>query len=60
MKFDNISVMNFNNALRGMRNPKKSYHLSDSEYGIVPANEYEKIVSDFIVIVKSDICFEKL
>lgn len=60
MKFDNISVMNFNNALRGMRNPKKSYHLSDSEYGIVPANEYEKIVSDFIAKGKSDKSFDEL
>ena len=34
MKFENIRVMNFENALRGMRNPKNSWHLSDSEFGI--------------------------
>ena len=34
MKFENIRVMNFENALRGMRNPKDSWHLSDSEFGI--------------------------
>ena len=34
MKFENIRVMNFENALRGMRNPKESWHLSDSVYGI--------------------------
>jgi hypothetical protein len=34
MKFENVRVMNFENALRGMRNPKESWHLSDSVYGI--------------------------
>lgn len=34
MKFKNIRVHNFENALRGMRNPKNSWHLSDSVFGI--------------------------
>ena len=34
MKFENIRVMNFENALRGMRNPKESYHLIDSKFGL--------------------------
>lgn len=34
MKFENIRVMNFKNALRGMRNPKESYHLIDSVFGL--------------------------
>lgn len=34
MKFTNIRVMNFENALRGMRNPKESYYLIDSEFGL--------------------------
>lgn len=34
MKFENIRVFNFEGALHGMRNPKESYHLSDSEFGI--------------------------
>lgn len=34
MKFEHIRVMNFENALRGMRHPKESYHLSDSAFGI--------------------------
>ena len=34
MKFEYIRVMNFENALRGMRHPKESYHLIDSEFGI--------------------------
>ena len=34
MRFDNIRVFNFEGALRGMRNPKNSWHLSDSMFGI--------------------------
>lgn len=34
MKFDNVRVFNFEGALRGMRNPKNSWHLSDSMFGI--------------------------
>lgn len=34
MKFENIRVMNFENALRGMRNPKESWNLSDSYFGL--------------------------
>ena len=34
MKFENIRVFNFEGAFRGMRNPKNSWHLSDSEFGI--------------------------
>ena len=32
MKFENISIYNFDNALRGMRNPLKSWSKSDSYY----------------------------
>lgn len=34
MKFENIRVMNFENAIRGMRNPKNSWGLSDSVFGL--------------------------
>jgi hypothetical protein len=34
MRFENIRVFNFDGALRGMRNPKNSWHLSDSFFGI--------------------------
>ncbi len=30
MKFENISVYNFENALRGMRNPMNSWNKTDS------------------------------
>lgn len=43
MKFENIRVMNFENALRGMRNPKESYHLSDTYCGIC-FNDIEEIL----------------
>lgn len=32
MKFEKTEVFNFKGALRGMRNPKESWHLSDSHY----------------------------
>ena len=31
MKFENTSVMNFENAIRGMRNPHDSWNKSDSK-----------------------------
>ena len=42
MKFDKVRVFNFEGALRGMRNPKNSWHLSDSKFGIAEwDNAYE-------------------
>lgn len=32
MKFENTSVMNFENAFRGLRNPKNSWNRSDSNF----------------------------
>ena len=34
MKFENCSVFNFENAIRGMRNPMNSWNMSDSIFGI--------------------------
>ena len=39
MKFENIKVYNFEGALRGMRNPKNSWDLNDSTFGIVKLNQ---------------------
>ena len=36
MKFEKVRVCNFENALRGMRNPLNSWAKSDSEFGIIP------------------------
>ena len=30
IKIENVQVFNFEGALRGLRNPKNSWHLSDS------------------------------
>lgn len=38
MKFENCLVSNFENAFRGMRNPKNSWDRSDSYFGIGPAD----------------------
>ena len=50
MKFDNIRVYNFENAFRGMRNPKESYSLSDSKF--ISAGEMED--EDNLLIVAKD------
>ena len=61
MDFNNIRVMNFENALRGMRNPKESYALSDSYFGL-EANNTEAILErtngqDFVkTYVDGDLC----
>ena len=54
MKFENIRVMNFENAFRGMRNPKNSWHLSDSAFGlwsdkisIIPAPVAAKVLFEW-------------
>lgn len=39
MKFENINVYNFENAFRGMRNPKNSWDASDSVFGIIDFDE---------------------
>jgi hypothetical protein len=41
MDFSNTQVMNFENSLRGMRNPKESWDRSDSFFGII--NEWSDI-----------------
>lgn len=42
MKFENTQVMNFSNALRGMRNPKNSWANSDSFFGLVNPEDTER------------------
>lgn len=41
MEFKNTRVMNFEGAFRGLRNPKNSWHLSDSKFAIANAEYYE-------------------
>lgn len=44
MKFEHAKVFNIEGALRGMRNPKNSWHLSDSYYNII--DDYDEGVLD--------------
>jgi len=41
LKTENIRVFNFEGALRGLRNPKDSWHLSDSKYGLCAAGHVD-------------------
>lgn len=59
MKFENVKVMNFNNALRGMRNPLESYHLSDTYYGFapdIPDHIYEERTNrqDYVILSRDN------
>jgi hypothetical protein len=44
MKFENTTVMNFEGALRGMRNPMNSWAKSDSEFGIWCEHENDETI----------------
>ena len=46
MLFSNIRVFNFEGALRGMRNPKNSWHLSDSFFGIADWDDAYRYVQE--------------
>lgn len=48
MKFENIHVYNFRDALRGMRNPKNSWDRSDSEWGICYESGRNNILDNMI------------
>ena len=54
MKFNNIRVYNFENALRGMRNPKESWHKSDSLYGLGAWDEVKEVAVKVLSKYKSD------
>lgn len=51
MKFENTRVYGMERALYGMRNPKESYHLSDTEYGI---EFFDNIMSDAVILFESN------
>ena len=44
MKFENIRVYNFEGALRGMRNPKNSWHLSDSYFSVLHSYDLDTCI----------------
>lgn len=49
MKFENTKVFNFEGALRGMRNPKNSWNLSDSFFGLT---DMETSEADYMIAKK--------
>ena len=44
MKIENVSVMNIENAIKGMRNPLNSWDKSDSGYGCCYTTNHEKFI----------------
>lgn len=69
MKFENIRVYNFENALRGMRNPLASWKKIDSEFGMRPrvevpegaviTHEYENGLCEYAKIGPNDMGLAK-
>ena len=53
IKIENIEVFNLEGAMRGMRNPMNSWHLSDSEYEIFP-DDKGFLTEEKFVIGKAD------
>ena len=43
---EKVKVFNFEGAMRGLRNPKDSWHLSDSKYG----NNFNKKLQEKCII----------
>lgn len=48
MKFQNVQVMNFKGAFRGLRNPLESWEKSDSYFGIIDV-EYDSYQVDDVI-----------
>ena len=47
MKFENTEIYGWAGAFRGMRNPKESWHLSDSHFGLIDEfSEYDYEVAE--------------
>ena len=69
MKFENIRVYNFENALKGMRNPLASWKKIDSEFGVRPrvevpegaviTHEYENGLCEYAKIGPNDMGLAK-
>lgn len=41
MEFSKTKIYNFEGSFRGMRNPKDSWHLSDSYFGLINIDDDE-------------------
>ena len=49
MKFENIHIYNFENALRGMRNPKNSWDKTDSQFGYGDFDTVADLASEYSI-----------
>lgn len=62
IKLDRFEVMNFENAIRGMRNPMNSWDKSDSCFPTIPRSEVRECINDYdgmgcIVDLERNRCF---
>lgn len=55
MLFENTEVFNFKNAIRGMRNPKESWKLSDSKYRDTEQDVEKILKGDYYNIGSNDL-----
>ena len=59
MKFENTEVWGFKHALRGMRNPKNSWHLNDSRSYVLDYDFFKPEEHHILYCEGKDaICFE--
>lgn len=54
MKFEKTEVWGFEHAIRGMRNPKESWSLSDSIFGICDEDEFLELIKEYPDLKPSD------
>ena len=54
MKFEHTRVFNFEGALRGMRNPLNSWHLSDSAFGLCEMDYVSGYIDDVAEVWKDN------
>ena len=54
MKFEKTEVWGFEHAIRGMRNPKESWSLSDSTFGICDEDEFLELIKEYPGLKPSD------
>lgn len=59
MEFSNISVYNMDNAIRGMRNPKDSWKMSDSVVDYFPSVENNIYFAPNVILGEKDLDLAK-
>ena len=59
MNISYISTSNWQNALRGMRNPKDSWDKSHSIFGLGVTNDFAKVAADMPWLEYKDWCIRE-